>query len=211
MGRDRSRRRLRILLAALTLLTVAGAHGEVFKYTDRLGNIYFTDRPMKGDYRLESRFSYPTRSRARVNTAAMRMNRARFTPLIETAARERNLQAELLHAVITVESAYDPKALSRVGARGLMQLMPDTARRYGVQDSWDPKQNIEGGARYLRDLLSMFEEDLQLALAAYNAGENAVKQYGNRIPPYPETRDYVAKVMALYDAGRQAEDLTASR
>jgi soluble lytic murein transglycosylase-like protein len=79
-----------------------------------------------------------------------------------------------------------------------MQLMPETARRYGVGDSYNPEQNISGGARYLRDLLAMFDNDLKLALAAYNAGENAVKRYGNRIPPFPETRNYVDKVLTFY-------------
>jgi soluble lytic murein transglycosylase-like protein len=84
------------------------------------------------------------------------------------------------------------------GASGLMQLMPETARRYHVTDIWDPKQNLSGGARYLRDLLAMFNNNLGLALAAYNAGENAVIQHGNRIPPYPETRSYVPRVMQHY-------------
>lgn len=81
---------------------------------------------------------------------------------------------------------------------GLMQLMPGTAKRYGVEDTWDPKDNLDGGARYLRDLLAMFKYDLKLALAAYNAGENAVVKYGNRIPPFPETRNYVDQVLAYY-------------
>ncbi|MCB1903858.1 MAG: lytic transglycosylase domain-containing protein, partial [Gammaproteobacteria bacterium] len=91
--------------------------------------------------------------------------------------------------------------LSKKGARGLMQLMPGTADRYGVNDSWDPEQNLDGGARYLRDLLDMFDQDLKLAVAAYNAGENAVKKYGNKIPPYPETVQYVRKVVTFYQTG----------
>ena len=95
------------------------------------------------------------------------------------------------------ESAYDPQALSRAGAMGLMQLMPGTAQRYGVSNAWDPVQNLDGGARYLRDLLKMFNQDLRLALAGYNAGEGAVQKYGNQIPPYRETQNYVVKVMDL--------------
>ena len=121
--------------------------------------------------------------------------------MIEKVAQRTNLKPELLHAVVRAESAYDPKALSKKGARGLMQLMPATADRYGVNDSWDPEQNLDGGARYLRDLLDMFDQNLKLAVAAYNAGENAVKKYGNTIPPYPETRQYVRKVVTFYQAG----------
>ncbi len=94
--------------------------------------------------------------------------------------------------------AYDHNAVSRAGAVGLMQLMPATARRYGVADRRDPSANIIGGTRYLRDLLEDFDRNLQLALAGYNAGENAVKKYGYQIPPFPETRDYVRKVLKLY-------------
>jgi soluble lytic murein transglycosylase-like protein len=102
---------------------------------------------------------------------------------------------ELLHAVIRAESAYQPNALSHAGACGLMQLMPATAARFRVRNIWDPAENIEGGATYLRFLMDLFDNDLRLALAGYNAGENAVKRYGNQIPPYPETQNYVRKVL----------------
>jgi soluble lytic murein transglycosylase-like protein len=117
-------------------------------------------------------------------------------------ARQHDLYPELLHAVIRTESAYNPAALSSAGAVGLMQLMPGTAKRYGVPDIWDPVENLRGGARYLRDLLDLFGNDLRLALAAYNAGENAVIKYGNRIPPYPETQRYVRKVLQFLWAER---------
>ncbi len=102
---------------------------------------------------------------------------------------------ELLHAVIRAESAYQPNALSHAGACGLMQLMPATAKRFKVQNIWDPAENIEGGATYLRFLMDLFGNDLRLALAGYNAGENAVKRYDNQIPPYSETQNYVRKVL----------------
>jgi soluble lytic murein transglycosylase-like protein len=124
--------------------------------------------------------------------------RKRFAPLIAETAHTHKLSAALLHAVITVESGYNPSARSNKGAIGLMQLMPATAKRYAVTDIWDPKQNLSGGARYLSDLLGMFNNDLSLALAAYNAGEGAVLHYGKRIPPYPETRSYVPRVLQHY-------------
>lgn len=141
-------------------------------------------------------------------------NRERFSGLIEKAASKVRLRPELLHAVIKTESGYNPDAVSRAGAQGLMQLIPATAERYGVTDSFDPQQNINGGARYLRDLLVMFNFDLRLALAGYNAGENAVIKYGYQIPPYPETQDYVRKVLGHYQDARLlsvSEGQTAQR
>jgi soluble lytic murein transglycosylase-like protein len=118
---------------------------------------------------------------------------------IEAAARANNIDPALIRAVISAESGYNARAVSRKGAVGLMQLMPETASRYNVANSRDPEQNIHGGARYLRDLLQMFNNDVRLAVAAYNAGEQAVVRYGNRIPPYRETIAYVPKVMKFYE------------
>jgi soluble lytic murein transglycosylase-like protein len=117
------------------------------------------------------------------------------------AAKETNLDPALIHAVITAESNYNANAVSHKGAVGLMQLMPDTARRYGVKgrEIRQPDKNIRAGAQYLADLVRIFDGDLHLALAGYNAGENAVLRYGNRIPPYAETRAYVPRVLAHYD------------
>lgn len=123
---------------------------------------------------------------------------ARFRELVSTVAQRHALDPRLLHALIAVESGYNPQAVSPKGAVGLMQLMPGTARRYGVQDPRDPLQNVQAGARYLSDLLRMFGNDIPLALAAYNAGEQAVIRHGRRIPPYAETAAYVPKVLALY-------------
>jgi soluble lytic murein transglycosylase-like protein len=122
----------------------------------------------------------------------------RFAPMVESASRTHGVDVALVHAVISAESGYNPSALSKAGARGLMQLMPDTARRYGVQNIHDPMENINGGVRYLRDLLTLFNGNLELAVAAYNAGENAVIRYGNKIPPYAETANYVPKVLGFY-------------
>ena len=124
-------------------------------------------------------------------------NRQRWAPAIQQVAVTYHLEPALLHAVISAESAYNPQARSPKGARGLMQLMPDTARRFGVSDAYDPTANLQGGARYLRWLLDLFN-DLRLALAAYNAGEGAVQRYGNAVPPYPETRTYVRRVLDYY-------------
>jgi soluble lytic murein transglycosylase-like protein len=123
---------------------------------------------------------------------------SRYASQIQAAAIANNIEAALIRAVISVESGYNPSAVSRAGAVGLMQLMPETAKRYNVTDRHDPEQNIHGGAEYLHDLLRMFNYDLHLTIAAYNAGEQAVMKYGNRIPPYRETLAYVPKVMKFY-------------
>jgi soluble lytic murein transglycosylase-like protein len=120
--------------------------------------------------------------------------------LIAPAAERHGLDPRLVAAVIMVESSGDPKAVSRKGARGLMQLMPDTAKTLGVSNAFDPEQNVEGGSRYLRNMLDRHEQDLSLALAAYNAGPTAVEKHGG-IPPYPETQKYVKRVLALYEQG----------
>jgi soluble lytic murein transglycosylase-like protein len=122
----------------------------------------------------------------------------RLRPLIHEAAAEHNLPPNLIQAVIAVESGYNPNAVSRTGAKGLMQLMPQTASRFGVANVYDQRANVRGGAQYLAWLLGAFEGNLELALAGYNAGENAVIRSGYKIPPYRETQDYVPKVLAVY-------------
>jgi soluble lytic murein transglycosylase-like protein len=122
----------------------------------------------------------------------------RLRPLIRDAAVEHNLPPNLIQAVIAVESGYNPNAVSRTGAKGLMQLMPQTASRFGVTDVYDQRANVRGGAQYLKWLLGTFEGDIELALAGYNAGENAVIRSGYKIPPFRETQDYVPKVLAVY-------------
>jgi len=204
-------------MLVLSLVAVPGV-ADVYKYVDSQGMIYFTDAPLEGTkFRLEWKRTAKKliaensktivamgqrRLKAQVVPKSLSGRRARFAAMIERAARQNNLYPELLHAVIRTESAYDPSAVSSAGATGLMQLMPQTAKRFKVKDIWDPEQNLHGGARYLRELLDMFEHDLRLALAAYNAGENAVIKYGNRIPPYPETQRYVRKVLQFLWAER---------
>lgn len=129
----------------------------------------------------------------------MGTNKKKFADLVNEAANRHQVDARLVHAVIQAESAYNASAISSAGAVGLMQLMPGTAKRYGVVDRNNPVQNIDGGTHYLKDLLKMFNSNLDLAVAAYNAGEGAVMKYNNSIPPYPETQNYVKTVLALYD------------
>jgi len=129
--------------------------------------------------------------------AKMRNRRSPYDAAIDRYATDYGVDPVLVRAVIQVESGFNPRCVSRKNARGLMQLIPETAKRYGVADVFDPEQNIRGGVRYLSDLLAMFSNDLPRALAAYNAGENAVIRYGG-IPPYEETSTYVKRAMTVY-------------
>ena len=184
-------------------LHTATAVADIYGYRDAEGRILLTNKSMSGEYVLVKRYrTISQSSRPNDSLKKMAQRRSRLSPMIEQIARKQSLQPELLHAVVRAESAYNHKAVSKKGAIGLMQLMPATARRYGVSNSRDPRQNLSGGARYLRHLLGLFKNNLPLALAAYNAGENAVMKHGRRIPPYPETQNYVRKVMSFYEAQR---------
>jgi soluble lytic murein transglycosylase-like protein len=123
--------------------------------------------------------------------------RRTYDPVVRKVAQRLGLEAELIHAIIRAESNYDSFAVSDKGALGLMQLMPATAKAYGVNDYFDPEQNIEGGAKYLKDLIKLYNGATKLVLAAYNAGQEAVKKYKG-IPPYAETRAYISRIQAAY-------------
>lgn len=188
------------VLALIALPLMAGA--DIYKYVDKYGRVYLTDRPAHSGYkRLVKTWKGWSEARrgGSINYRALAANRKRFSKTIELAAKNHKLPTALVHAVITAESAYDPNAISTAGAVGLMQLMPQTAARYGVKNRKDPAANIAGGTRYLKDLLGMFDNDLVLAIAAYNAGENAVLTYGRQIPPYQETQTYVRRVLKYYN------------
>ena len=127
--------------------------------------------------------------------------------LVDSIAAQHSLPPLLVHSVIQVESNYNPNAVSPKGAQGLMQLIPETARRFGVSDSFDPVENIQGGARYLKYLLDLYNNDFELALAAYNAGEGAIAKYGN-VPPYAETRNYLVRIKKRLEDAVKAEGAT---
>ena len=184
----------------LALLTVAApVRADIYSFTDENGVTHFTNVPSDARYQVLLK-SAPEMSEAGAQISpAMLARSAEYDPIIEKAAELASVQPELLRAVIVVESGFDPQAVSKAGARGLMQLMPATARAYGVRDANDPSQNVHAGARYLRDLIDRYENDLELVLAAYNAGETAVSRYGRTVPPYGETRRYVPKVLRVYN------------
>jgi len=186
-----------LLLSMSCLICAPGALAEIYRYVDSNGTVHLTDKPPHDGYQLIQINPKKTLA-SRINFRDKEANRKRFSGKIAEVANRYDVPEALLHAVITIESVYDPDAISRAGAVGLMQLMPATARRYGVDDRRDPSANLSGGTRYLRDLLVRFGSNLELALAGYNAGENAVEKYGNQIPPYAETQSYVRKVLQIY-------------
>jgi soluble lytic murein transglycosylase-like protein len=192
----------RLLLAGALILAVVSpsAEADVWKFVDRNGVVHLSDRPMGPGSELLVRGRKRVKSSTTASKRARRFladNEKRYTHLIDRVSRELSLDRNLIHAVVRVESAFDPQAVSRAGAVGLMQLMPQTAERYGVRDSRNPTQNVYAGVLHLRTLIQQFN-DVVLALAAYNAGENAVINYGYKVPPYPETQNYVRKVLTFY-------------
>lgn len=191
-----------LMFAALLPCSLAhSAGGDIYWFTDENGVVHFSNVPT--DKRYVPFITSGGRSAKKTISASGSKRsqgavKTQYGPAIEEIARTYALESALIHAVVTVESAYNPTAISKKGAAGLMQLMPETAQRYGVADRFDPVQNLHGGARYLNDLLKMFNGNLNLTLAAYNAGENNVIKYGHQIPPFQETKAYVPKVLDLY-------------
>lgn len=185
----------------VALLAVSGPGvADIYSFTDERGVTHYSNVPSDDRYQVLLRSAPAVSEAGAPISPAMLARSARFDPIIEDAAAESQIEADLLRAVIVVESGFDPKAVSPKGARGLMQLMPATARAYGARDASDPAQNVRAGARYLAELISRYESDLELALAAYNAGETAVERHGGRVPPFAETRRYIPKVMRVYDS-----------
>lgn len=177
-----------LLLLSATLLLTLSARAEVYQYIDANGTISLTNVP--NDPRYKRVMSELPRSRSIISDREL-------DPVIARHSRAHRLHPALIRAVIKTESDFDPLAVSHAGAVGLMQLMPQTAMRFDVRDSYNPDDNIGGGTKYLRQLLDRFNGNLPLALAAYNAGEHAVERYRG-LPPIPETRQYVLKVLGHY-------------
>jgi soluble lytic murein transglycosylase-like protein len=166
---------------------------DVYMYTDRNGVLTFTNAPNHGGYRRVLRSA--------TSLSAGRHTYASYDDLILTASGRHSVDADLIRAVIKTESDFNPGARSHKGAMGLMQLMPDTARLHSVVNAYDPVENVEGGVRHLRMLLDRYQGNLELSLAAYNAGSGAVEKHRG-IPPFAETKEYVRRVLRFYDSYR---------
>lgn len=201
-----------LALAGLLLAAGRAGAGEVYSYVDADGVLHISNAPTDARYRRVHRGggalygTGPAAAQGRARPVATPTPLPQSTFLerwrehIRAAAVKYKIPEALLFAVMAVESNFDHQALSEKGAIGLMQLMPGTARDMYVWDAWDPEQNIEGGARYLRVLANQYGGDMVKTLAAYNAGPDAVRRAGGGVPPIPETQEYVRKVVALYQA-----------
>jgi soluble lytic murein transglycosylase-like protein len=195
---------LRVVVPSLAVvlgLSVAPAAAQIYVSRDAAGTIVLSDQPLAG-----AASTYAVRNAVNVRTTRSVRGDVEglYDEAIESASATHGVRPELVRAVIQVESGFNPRARSKVGAMGLMQLMPGTAADLGVDNPWDPIQNIQGGVAYLGSLIREFGDEV-LALAAYNAGPGAVNKYGQRVPPYRETQDYVQKV------ARRSETMPVAR
>jgi len=179
----------------LLTLTIVSVQADIYRYEDEEGIVHFTDAPTDKRFKIFMRDLKKDKLLRTKLQFASSVNSAEYENLISTCATKYGVNPSLIKAVIHAESGYNPNAVSRKGASGLMQLMPGTARSLKVSNSFDPKDNVEGGVKYLRFLLDTFRGDVSLAVAAYNAGLNKVAKYGG-IPPYNETRSYVDRVLS---------------
>lgn len=184
------------LFLPFAVLCPADSAADIYRYIDSRGVLHFTNVPTDPAFRLYMK------ERGRPKKTMPLSLPTRYDAMISEAARQHRLSPELLKALIKVESDFNPQAVSRAGALGLMQIMPENLSALRVQDPFDPWENIMGGSRYLNQMLQRFEGKLHLALAAYNAGPTIVERY-NRIPPIRETQEYVEKVLKYYHAFRQ--------
>jgi soluble lytic murein transglycosylase-like protein len=185
-------------LAILLPASALAANSKIYTYLDAQGLRHYTDVPDNSRYRLLA-LSPQDRTASGDRYDALLLSKAtQYDSIIENAAMSAAVEPNLLRAVIVVESGFNSHAVSKRGAVGLMQLMPATATRFGVSNPYDPRQNVHAGARYLKFLIDRFRNDIRLALAAYNAGEDAVDRNGGQIPPFYETQVYVPRVMKIY-------------
>jgi soluble lytic murein transglycosylase len=189
------------LVGLLTFFVSSSAVADIFVYVDRYGVMHFTNAPTSNRYRVYMR-EIPKRTALppQQNKYAL----GHYDDVIYEAAKRHGIAFSLLKALIHVESDFNPKAVSKKGAMGLCQIMPDTVQLLNINDPFDPWENIMGGARYLQLMLDRFSGQLQLALAAYNAGPGTVEKYNYSIPPFPETQDYVQKILKYSQAYKQS-------
>lgn len=191
------------LILALLAASAAPARARIYTYVDEQGVRHYTDVPDSNRYRLLV-LSPQDRTASGDRYDSMLLAKAgQYDSIIEKAAQSASVEPNLLRAVIVVESGFNSRAVSKRGAVGLMQLMPATASRFGVSNPYDPRENVHAGARYLKFLMDRFGQNVRLALAAYNAGEDAVDRNGGQIPPFSETMAYVPRVLKIY---RMLED-----
>src|SRR6202034_2239098 len=186
------------LIATLLAASAAAAHSQIYTYVDADGLRHYTDVPDNNRYRLLIMSPQDRTASGDRYDMQLLAKASQYDSIIEHAALSAAVESNLLRAVIVVESGFNSRAVSKRGAVGLMQLMPATASRFGVSNPYDARENVHAGARYLKFLIDRFGHDVRLALAAYNAGEDAVERNGGQIPPFSETMAYVPRVLKIY-------------
>ena len=191
------------LILALLAASAVPARARIYTYVDEQGVRHYTDVPDSNRYRLLVLSSQDRTASGDRYDSMLLAKAGQYDSIIEKAAQSASVEPNLLRAVIVVESGFNSRAVSKRGAVGLMQLMPATASRFGVSNLYDPRENVHAGARYLKFLMDRFGQNVRLALAAYNAGEDAVDRNGGQIPPFSETMAYVPRVLKIY---RMLED-----
>jgi soluble lytic murein transglycosylase-like protein len=197
--------RLAIFMTTLLAASSIAANAKIYTYMDAQGLRHYTDVPDNNRYRLLVMSPRDRTASGDRYDAQLLARASQYDSIIEHAAIAAAVEPNLLRAVIVVESGFNSHAVSKRGAVGLMQLMPATANRFGVSNPYDARQNVHAGARYLKFLIDRFGHDISLALAAYNAGEDAVDRNGGQIPPFSETMAYVPRVLKIYKMlGEQA-------
>jgi soluble lytic murein transglycosylase-like protein len=189
-----------LLTVCFLLLAPFSAHAQIYAWRDVNGTLVLSDRKLDDGAMT---YGVPESDGIRTTKTALSEYSHRYDSIVLEHATRQSLRPDLVRAVIQVESGFNPRAVSPKGAMGLMQLMPQTARQLGVHNAFDPAENIRGGCAYLRQLLNRYNGNEELALAAYNAGADAVDRHGQKVPPYQETREYVKKVGRITDV--QAE------
>ena len=185
-----------VVCTVLCLLASVPAFAQIYSWSDANGNLVLSNRPRPGASPIHT-YSVPKTEAVRATRSAAAERSRIYDDLITEHARLNGLRSDLVRAVVQVESGFNPTAKSPKGALGLMQLMPATIQRFGVANPFNPGENIRAGARYLRQLLDRYQDNEQLALAAYNAGPDAVDRHGQSVPPYRETRNYVSQISQI--------------
>lgn len=187
------------------LLAITNVGSETYIYQEQDGTRWLTDRKLDpNEFVFIDKYGRPTATKSckGVTAQILEARASRYMPKVKILAQSRQLDPRLVKAIITVESCFDTRAVSSAGAHGLMQLMPSTARDYNVTNRFDPDQNLKAGTEHFRDLMDLYKNNLQLSLAAYNAGAHNVKKY-NGIPPFRETQNYVKKVLKYFNRYKQ--------
>jgi soluble lytic murein transglycosylase-like protein len=193
----------RLVVTLLVFAVTAPAYGQIYSWRDANGNLVLSNRRPNDVSQVHS-YAVPNSENVRATRHVTPAQGRQYDELISEHSKKNGVRVDLVRAVVQVESAFNPYARSPKGALGLMQLMPSTLRQYGVRNPFDPQDNVRAGVAYLRELLDRYQNNEQLALAAYNAGPGAVDKYGQSVPPYRETRQYVAHIKDMVGSSDSA-------